>query len=132
MNKSHPDFTDSKDIEDYFTAVGKAVAEACREAHKNSTGLPVVPREPEGGPAVFLLPLSEYEVVNLHEALKAAHEGGSPICAINTGDWCGVLRWILQQQIERFGIKYGPNQTAEEMTKRAKAYSTPRPTIISN
>lgn len=81
------------------------------------TELPVDRGTCEGGKPVILLKLSEYELVNLYEALGSAIAEQSPLSALNTGDWLGALFWRIQAEKDRFNITYAPNMKRTEMIK---------------
>lgn len=84
------------------------------------TMLPVDRGTCEGGKPAILLKLSEYELVNLYEALGAVLAEPSSLSALNTGDWLGALFWRIQTEKDRFNITYAPNKDRTEIIKSSR------------
>lgn len=90
----------------------------------NPKELPIDDGVCEGRP-VLLLKLSEYEIVNLAEALRTCYgteplAATSPLQAIHTGDWTLALCYRLQNEIKKYDYKTRPNKTALEMRQHAE------------
>jgi hypothetical protein len=66
--------------------------------------------------AEVVLKLNAYQATNLREVLRAILEKESPYSPLNTGDWCGELRRLL----ERLPIAATPNRSAEDLVASAK------------
>ena len=97
------------------------------EAERNAAityAVPVVAQIPN----VWTLTLNRYQRDNLLAAIEAIMAGGSPLGALNTGDWIGELRWKLSKRVDSSGPVYviddndRPNLPVAELVTRARAW----------
>lgn len=54
-----------------------------------------------------VLKLTEYQAANLRWLLCLIWEGKTP--GLNTGDWCGEIRWALEQEMIEHEVTALPN-----------------------
>jgi hypothetical protein len=53
--------------------------------------------------------LNHYQAANLRWLLALIHDGKAPAQGLDTGDWCGEIRWLLEQEMIERDVTLPPN-----------------------
>lgn len=81
----------------------------------------------------FMVPMSDYEIVNLIEALVATGYASvyvSPLQVLHNGDWVGQLVMKLRPLIQDMCSAPNPNASAQQLAERANQWPKPGATHI--